>query len=96
MLQHHLPHNSPKCPLRSLVLASSVVVIGLVTASNTFAQSFGTPVDYVVGNHPYASALGDFNGDGRLDLAVANNEPKNVSVLLRNPDGTSGYVSAPR
>jgi hypothetical protein len=29
--------------------------------------------------------VGDFNGDGRLDLAVAND---NVSVLLGNGDGT--------
>ena len=31
---------------------------------------------------------GDFNGDGRTDLAVANNGSNYVSVLLGNGDGT--------
>ena len=31
---------------------------------------------------------GDFSGDGRLDLAVANNGSNDVSVLMGNGDGT--------
>ena len=31
---------------------------------------------------------GDFNGDGRTDLAVANSGANDVSVLLGNGDGT--------
>jgi hypothetical protein len=37
---------------------------------------------------PYGAAVGDFNGDGKLDLAVANSGSTNVSVLLGNGDGT--------
>ncbi len=33
-------------------------------------------------------ASGDFNGDGKADLAVANNADNSVSVLLGNGDGT--------
>ena len=33
-------------------------------------------------------AVGDFNGDGVPDLAVANSSSNNVSVLLGNGDGT--------
>ena len=33
-------------------------------------------------------AVGDFNGDGKPDLAVANDGSNNVSVLLGNGDGT--------
>ena len=33
-------------------------------------------------------ALGDFNGDGKADLAVANSGSLNVSVLLGKGDGT--------
>src|SRR5207245_3543929 len=33
-------------------------------------------------------AVGDFNGDGKLDLAVTDNANNTVSVLLGNGDGT--------
>jgi hypothetical protein len=35
-------------------------------------------------------AVGDFNGDGKLDLAVANENSHNVSVLLGNGSGGFG------
>ena len=41
------------------------------------------------GRHePQSVAVGDFNGDGRADLAVANDSSNNVSVLLGNGNGT--------
>ncbi len=43
-----------------------------------------------VGNYPVWSVAGDFNNDGRLDLAVANVQSSNISVLLGNGDGTFG------
>jgi hypothetical protein len=50
--------------------------------------SFLTPVNYAAGTNPQAIVTADFNGDGRLDLAVANSSSSNVSVLLGNGDGT--------
>src|SRR5438034_179757 len=47
-------------------------------------------VNYAVGSSPNSVATGDFNGDGKLDLAVANLLSNNVSVLLGNGDGTFG------
>ena len=50
--------------------------------------TFQPQVTYAVGNDPNAIVAGDFNGDGRLDLAVADEFPTTVSVLLGNGDGT--------
>jgi FG-GAP-like repeat/Putative Ig domain len=44
-----------------------------------------------VGNNPDAIAVGDFNGDGNLDLAVANYASDTVSILLGNGDGTFAF-----
>ena len=50
--------------------------------------TFQTQVTYAVGSEPYAIVAGDWNGDGRLDLAIANFSSDDVSVLLGNGNGT--------
>ena len=41
-----------------------------------------------VGDGPRSLAAGDFNGDGKLDLAVANSGSDTISILLGVGDGT--------
>ncbi len=50
--------------------------------------TFGPPVSYRVGSLPVAMFVGDFNGDGNPDLAVANRLSGTISILLSNADGT--------
>jgi hypothetical protein len=50
--------------------------------------SFFTPPTFAVGTTPTAEAVGDFNGDGKKDLAVVNSQSNTVSVLLGNGDGS--------
>ena len=50
----------------------------------------GAPV--AVGTHPHCVAIADFNRDGRADLATANNDSSDVSVLLGN--GAGGFSPA--
>jgi dienelactone hydrolase len=50
--------------------------------------TFQAPVTYSAGQAPLSVVVGDFNDDGKLDLAVANYNGNNVSVLLGNGDGT--------
>ena len=47
---------------------------------------------FAVGTAPGSLALADFNGDGKLDVAVANSESKNVTILLG--DGKGGLTQA--
>src|SRR5260370_34807429 len=41
-----------------------------------------------LGRSPFSVAVGDFNGDGALDLAVTNFGSGDVSVFLGNGDGS--------
>lgn len=50
--------------------------------------SFSPAVSYPVGLNPQAVVTGDFNADGRPDLAVANASSNSVSILLGNANGT--------
>ncbi|WP_333276696.1 VCBS repeat-containing protein [Microcoleus sp. N9_A2] len=54
------------------------------TATNATTPTFATNVDLNTGNNPYSVSIGDFNGDGKPDLAVANFNSKTTSILLNN------------
>ncbi|MGK7900430.1 MAG: FG-GAP-like repeat-containing protein [Hormoscilla sp.] len=49
--------------------------------------SFQDAIDFPTGDSSRTVSVGDFNGDGNLDLAVANSDSNNVSVLLGNGEG---------
>jgi Bacterial Ig-like domain (group 3)/FG-GAP-like repeat/FG-GAP repeat len=68
-------------------LASQSAALPYIVTAGAGA-SFGTAVSYAAGTMPFAVAVGDFNGDGKADLAAANNNSGNVSVLLGNGNGT--------
>jgi len=50
--------------------------------------TFRAAGDLQVGTDPRAIAVGDFRGDGTLDIVTANASSNTVSVLLGNGDGT--------
>jgi len=64
---------------------SNVVYVPITASSSSF--SFRTSA-YTAGSAPWAVATGDFNGDGKLDLAVTNFMDNTVSILTGNGDGT--------
>ena len=72
---------------------SDHVALLLGQGNGTFANEPGSP--YAVGDLPIGVATGDFNRDGRTDLAVANNASKTVSVLLRSSAGFAHDPSSP-
>jgi len=67
-------------------IASNTVSVLLGKGDGTFQAQ----VDYATGHQPVGVAIGDFNHDGNLDLAVANDADNTVSILLGNGDGTFG------
>ena len=57
------------------------IFVDLGNGDGTFQASTGV----TAGNVPVALAFADFNGDGRLDLAVANSADNRVSILEQSP-----------
>jgi hypothetical protein len=70
---------------------SSDVSILLGDGKGKFVAAKGSP--FRAGHLPNDIAIGDFNRDGKLDLAVANHEEKHLTILLG--DGTGGFAPAP-
>ncbi len=52
------------------------------TAPGTSTPTFAEKQDFYVDESPNSVAMGDFNGDGRLDLANSNSNATSISVLL--------------
>ncbi len=50
--------------------------------------TFQTHVDYAAGWFPYTIIAGDFNGDGKLDVAVADLDSNQIYILQGAGDGT--------
>lgn len=83
-------------------------VLDLVVSNNPAANGNGNDVAVYMGNgdgtfqtaapypvgHPGAIALGDFNGDGKLDIAVLQPLIGKVAILLNNGDGTFGTATS--
>ncbi|MEI6333308.1 MAG: FG-GAP-like repeat-containing protein [Methylococcaceae bacterium] len=60
-----------------------------VLLRNSDNTGFEPKVDFTTGSYPRSVSVGDFNGDGKIDLVVANSWSGTVSVLLRNAANTS-------
>jgi len=65
-------------------------MLALVATPLTSAQTFMfNRADFVTGTGPAVLAVGDFNGDGHMDVVTGNDDTANtVSVLLGKGDGT--------
>jgi len=52
--------------------------------------TFQNALAYKAGIRPFRGAIGDFNGDGMADIAVANATGNDVSILLNDGSGSFG------
>lgn len=67
------------------------VTVYINQGNNTFAPGFNYVLSangLLVGNQPTAITVGDFNGDGKPDLVVANQHSRNICVLFNRGNGT--------
>jgi hypothetical protein len=59
------------------------------------AGGFGVATIFAVEQDPVSAVTADFNKDGKLDVAVANNDSNTISVLIGNGNGGFVFTSAP-
>ena len=81
---------------RFLIALFPVLACAVVAASEGAVRTAGVQFlphfDYQTGVLPISVAVGDLNGDGIPDLAVANDGSAGVSILLGNGSGTFAPV----
>jgi FG-GAP-like repeat/Putative Ig domain len=64
----------------------NAVTILLGNGDGTFSLAHNST--FATGSDPGAIVAADFNGDGKLDLVVANQDDSTLTILLGNGDGT--------
>jgi hypothetical protein len=76
--------------------ALDLAIVGSDGSVDIFAQDgvgdFFPGTSTTAGTSPAAIVVGDFNGDGKADLAIANSGDDNVTILLGN--GSGGFTAA--
>src|SRR5262249_26993580 len=71
----------------SVSLFISLSLGNVISAQVTQASFRAGRIDYSVRSNPLGVAKGDFNRDGKWDLAVANSNSNSVSLLLSSDRG---------
>jgi hypothetical protein len=61
--------------------STKTFTLTVTTPATCNPVSFAAATNFGVGSLNFSAAVGDFNGDGKQDLAVANANSGNVSVL---------------
>jgi hypothetical protein len=71
---------------------NEIITINTTAGIGYTIGGFTAATNFTVGTNPQAITVGDFNGDGKIDLATANKGSNNISVLFGN--GGGGFAAA--
>ena len=77
-------------------LSNTVSILLNNTAPGASTPSFAAPQTFAAGNNPHGVTVADVNGDGKVDVIVANFNDNTVSLLLNTtaPGATTPSFSA--
>src|SRR5262245_24103703 len=78
-------HSLREDPMKKLALICTLILgsaLCVAVSSAGSGPSFAAAKSYPAGSTPASVAVGDLNGDGKVDLATANSNPGTLSVLL--------------
>ena len=77
----------PRAGAAAVVAVALVMLVFAVAPALAVTPKFSAPANFTVGDAPHAIAVGDFNGDGKLDVATASHNGNTISILLGLGDG---------
>src|SRR5437773_3847807 len=78
--------------LTALVLTAALLAAAIGgPITGAAPPSFAAKQDFATSGSPASVTMGDLNGDGKLDLATANQNTQTVSALL-NPTAPSAAI----
>ncbi len=84
--------NDGKADLAAANTSNGSVSVYRNTSTGAGSISFAAKSDFTTGTDPISVSVGDFDTDGKLDLAVANSSSNTVS-LLRNTSTGAGNIN---
>ena len=70
------------------------LTVSSIPCGANFTSGFANASEVSVGPHPSFIAIGDFNGDGKQDLAIPRHSPDSSTpgtVSIRLGDGSGGF-----
>jgi hypothetical protein len=85
-----MKHQPQRLAVVSVMMVVSFAWVNARAACS--APTFGAAINFTTGTQPLSVGVGDFNRDGKNDLAIANFSSNTVSILLGN--GAGGFGSA--